>query len=66
MGKAKCAFTKTAVRRALEGAKEAGVPVQVVIDLNAKTMTLTPISTSDVKDGTVTAKSDWDSIYAQN
>jgi hypothetical protein len=66
MGKAKCAFTKTAVKRAFEGAKEAGVQVQIVVDLNAKTMTLTPISTSDVKDGTVTAKNDWDSIYDQN
>ena len=66
MGKGKCAFTKTAVKRAFEGAKEAGVQVQIVVDLNAKTMTLTPISTSDVKDGTVTAKNDWDSIYDQN
>ena len=66
MGKAKCAFTKTAMKRVLQAAKEVGVPVQVVIDLNAKTMTLTPISTSDVKDGTVTAKNDWDSIYDQN
>jgi len=48
----KCAFTKTAVKRAFEGAKEAGVDVQITVDLEHKTMTLTPVKVSAVNTGT--------------
>jgi hypothetical protein len=40
MGKAKCAFTKTAMKRVLQAAKEVGVPVQIVVDQEHKTMTV--------------------------
>jgi hypothetical protein len=66
MGKGPCAFKEADIARAYRAAKKAGVEVQITVDLEHKTMTLTPISTSNVKNGTVTAKNDWDSIYDQN
>jgi hypothetical protein len=51
MGKVKCAFTKTAVKRALEAAKEVGVDVQIVIDQEHKTMTITPVKMSEADNG---------------
>jgi hypothetical protein len=59
VGKAKCAFTKTAVKRALEGAKEAGVPVQIVIDQERKTMTLTPVKIGEVD---CSGSNPWDEV----
>ena len=59
MGKARCAFTKTAVKRALEGAKEAGVPVQIVIDQERKTMTITPVQAVEAS---CSGSNPWDEV----
>ena len=48
MGKGKCAFTKTAMKRVLQAAKEVGVPVQIVVDQEHKTMTVTPVKAVEV------------------
>jgi hypothetical protein len=66
MGKAKCAFTKTALKRALQGAKEAGVDVQIVIDQERKTMTIAPVKVNDFVERDprreMTGEGDWDNI----
>ena len=59
MGKAKCAFTKTAVKRVLEAAKEVGVPVQIVVDQEHQTMTITPVNVSDADNGAGSELDQW-------
>jgi hypothetical protein len=61
VGKRKCAFTKTAVKRAFEGAKEAGVQVQIVIDQEHKTMTITPVKTGEVD---CSGANPWDEVLS--
>ena len=59
MGKAKCAFTKTALKRVLEAAKEAGVQVQIVVDQERKTMTITPVQ---VVETSCNGSNPWDEV----
>ena len=59
MGKARCAFTKTAMKRVLEAAKEVGVPVQIVVDQEHKTMTITPVKTGEVD---CSGSNPWDEV----
>ena len=65
MGKGKCAITKTAVKRVLEGAKEAGVPVQIVIDQERKTMTITPVKVSESDNGVRNDLDQWMKKHAR-
>jgi hypothetical protein len=65
MGKGKCAITKTAVKRACEGAKEAGVQVQIVLDLNANTITLTPVKVSEADTGVGNDLDQWMKKHAR-
>ena len=59
MGKRSCAFTKTSVKRAFEGAKKAGVQVQIVVDQERKTMTITPVQ---VVDTSCDGSNPWDEV----
>ena len=66
MGKRKCAFTKTAVKRAFEGAKEAGVQVQIVIDQGHQTMTITPVKVSESDNGVGNDLDQWMKKHARS
>jgi hypothetical protein len=59
MGKGSCTFKETDVTRALRAAKKAGVEVQVTIDWERKTLTLTP-----VKPGEANAGNEWDEVLS--
>jgi hypothetical protein len=65
MGKAKCAFTKTAVKRVLQAAREIGVPVQVVIDQEHQTMTITPVKVSEPDNGVGNDLDQWMKKHAR-
>jgi phosphatidylserine/phosphatidylglycerophosphate/cardiolipin synthase-like enzyme len=47
MSKGTYTFKATDVTRALKAAKKAGVDVQVVLDLERKTLTLTPVKVAE-------------------
>jgi hypothetical protein len=58
MGKRPLSFKESDITRALRAAKKAGVDMQVTIDLERKTMTLTPVKISDVSE----LKNPWDEV----
>jgi hypothetical protein len=54
------AFKQADVTRALRAAKKAGVDVQITLDLQHKTMTLTPVKVGEVNcDG---SNNPWDGV----
>jgi hypothetical protein len=59
MGKGSCAFKERDITRAYRGAKKAGVEVQITVDLERKTMTLTPVKVSAVNTGTENDLDKW-------
>jgi hypothetical protein len=65
MGKAACTFKEVDVTRALRAAKKAGVDVQVTLDLERKTMTLTPIKASESDNGIDNELDQWMKKHAR-
>jgi hypothetical protein len=59
MGKGVCTFKKTDVTRAFKAAKKAGVEVQIVINQEHRTMTLTPVKPSEASAKT---GNEWDEV----
>jgi hypothetical protein len=59
MGRSPLTFKESDLMRALRAAKKTGVDVQVTIDLERKTMTVTP-----VKPGTasIQPRNEWDEV----
>jgi hypothetical protein len=59
MGKAVCTFKEADVTRAFKAAKKAGVDVQITLDLEHKTMTLTPVKGGEVN---CSGSNPWDEV----
>jgi hypothetical protein len=63
MGKGHCTFKEADVTRAIRAAKKAGVEYpQVVIDLEHKTMTITPVKVGAPVERETTGEGEWDNI----
>jgi hypothetical protein len=56
MGRGPCAFKEADIKRAYRAAKKAGVEVQITVDLEHRTMTLTPVKSETTDEG------EWDNI----
>ena len=64
MAKGPCMFKKADVTRALRAAKKAGVEAQIVLDLERKTMTITPVEVSEAKTGKANDLDKWINEHA--
>jgi hypothetical protein len=66
MGKAACTFKQSDVTRAFKAAKKAGVDVQVQINQETKTITITPVKVIESGEchpkSETTGEGDWDNI----
>jgi hypothetical protein len=59
MGKGQCTFKEADITRAFKAARKAGVDVQVVVDLERKMMTLTPVKVDEVN---CSGSNPWDEV----
>jgi hypothetical protein len=59
MGKRACAFKEADITRAYRAAKKAGVHVQITVDLEHTTMTLTPVKVGEAIGKT---ENEWDRV----
>jgi hypothetical protein len=66
MGKAACTIKQTEITRVLKAAKKAGVDVQLQIDLERKTMTVTTVKVIEPVErdpkSEMTGDGEWDNI----